>query len=135
MIEQHLRIARPTNDLEKIVRQYREGLDLIEVCRFQDENGNHDGFDGVMLGRKGFPYHFEFTFQHGAAAESPPSEECLLVFYVPNELQWNEACQKVLAAGFVEVEPGNPYWARSGRTFADFDGYRIVIENAAWIRD
>jgi hypothetical protein len=27
----------------------------------------------------------------------------------------------------------NPYWDRHGRTFADADGYRVVIQNQAWV--
>ena len=36
------------------------------------------------------------------------------------------------AAGFREVESFNPYWAAKGRTFEDPDGYRTVLQNAAW---
>lgn len=35
-------------------------------------------------------------------------------------------------AGFREVDPLNPYWAQSGRTFEDHDGYRVVIQQADW---
>ena len=28
--------------------------------------------------------------------------------------------------------PFNPYWDRSGRTFEDPDGYRVVIQRASW---
>jgi hypothetical protein len=26
----------------------------------------------------------------------------------------------------------NPYWDRRGRTFADPDGYRVVLQNSPW---
>ena len=35
-------------------------------------------------------------------------------------------------AGFTEVESFNPYWARLGRSFQDHDGYRVMIQRAAW---
>jgi len=38
----------------------------------------------------------------------------------------------MLNAGFSEVEPYNPYWKHFGRTFEDRDGYRVVIQRAAW---
>jgi hypothetical protein len=57
----HLRVARPTDDLAAVVRFYREGLGLDVLCEFQD----HDGFDGVILGRKGTAYHLEFTHKAG----------------------------------------------------------------------
>jgi hypothetical protein len=31
-----------------------------------------------------------------------------------------------------EVVSSNPYWRERGVTFEDPDGYRIVLENAAW---
>jgi len=27
-----------------------------------------------------------------------------------------------------------PYWDAHGRTFEDLDGYRVVLQNAAWAR-
>ena len=44
-----LRVARPSDNLEALVRFYRQGLGLEVLYRFAD----HDGFDGVMLGRPG----------------------------------------------------------------------------------
>jgi hypothetical protein len=38
--------------------------------------------------------------------------------------------REALAAG--PVKAFNPYWDRKGRTFADPDGYRVVLQNAAW---
>jgi len=52
-----LRVARPTDHLEDVVRFYTHGLGLVVLGSFED----HDGFDGVMLGMPGAPYHFEFT--------------------------------------------------------------------------
>ncbi len=39
----------------------------------------------------------------------------------------------MIHAGFAEVVPFNPYWRRAGRSFEDPDGYRIVLQNAAWM--
>jgi hypothetical protein len=39
----HLRVARPTDDLEAVVRFYHDGLGLEVLFEFKD----HDGFDGV----------------------------------------------------------------------------------------
>jgi hypothetical protein len=49
----HLRVARPTDNLDVVVRFYRDGLGFTVLAEF---NG-HDGFDGVMLGHKGAAYH------------------------------------------------------------------------------
>ena len=64
-----LRAARPTDDIEALIRFYGDGLGLEILYRFED----HDGFDGVMLGHAGAPYHFEFTKAHGHAAGRAPS--------------------------------------------------------------
>jgi hypothetical protein len=36
----------------------------------------------------------------------------------------------MMAAGYWPVASFNPYWDRSGRTFEDSDGYRVVLQNA-----
>ena len=43
-----LRIARPSDDLSELLRFYRDGLGLTVLEQFED----HDGFDGIMLGKK-----------------------------------------------------------------------------------
>jgi hypothetical protein len=61
-----------------------------------------------------------------------PTPEDLLVFYLPDPAAWQARCERMLAAGFVEVQPFNPYWSRCGRCFADHDQYRVVIQRSAW---
>lgn len=39
----------------------------------------------------------------------------------------------MLTAGFRAVASLNPYWELHGRTFEDPDGYRVVIQRAAWV--
>lgn len=36
------------------------------------------------------------------------------------------------AVGHAAVPSFNPYWDVRGNTFEDPDGYRVVLENAAW---
>src|SRR5215467_708702 len=38
----------------------------------------------------------------------------------------------MIAAGFHRVPSYNPYWEAQGQTFEDLDGYRVVLQNAAW---
>src|SRR5215813_6449734 len=82
-----LRVARSTDDLEAVAKFYREGLGFVELYRFAD----HDGFDGVMLGLPAAPYHLEFTRAHGHRAGRAPTQDNLLVFYLPDATQWQEA--------------------------------------------
>lgn len=124
----HLRVARPSDDLDALIRFYQDGLGLDLLYRFQD----HEGFDGVMFGTPGAPYHLEFTRAHGHAAGRAPSQDNLLVFYVPDAVAWTAAIDRMVDAGFEPVASFNPYWDRSGRTFEDPDGYRIVIQQDDW---
>lgn len=126
----HLRVARPTDRLDAIVEMYRLGLGFEILGSFRD----HDGFDGVMLGHAGEGYHLEFTSQQGHRVGDAPTRDHLLVFYVPDQTEWEAICAQVAAAGFERVTSYNPYWDRGGRTFEDLDGYRVVLQRAAWGR-
>jgi hypothetical protein len=123
-----LRVARPTDHLDEVVRFYTDGVGLTQLGSFED----HEGFDGVMLGVPGAQYHLEFTRQRGRFAGRAPTEDQLLVFYLPDEADWRAAVDRMEAAGYESVPSVNPYWDRAGRTFEDPDGYRVVFQNAAW---
>lgn len=124
----HLRIARPVRDLRHAVAQYKQGLGLEELASFAD----HAGFDGAMLGFRGADFHLEFTVCRTHPVVPRPTPEDLFVFYVPDDSAWTERCEAMRRAGFKEVEPFNPYWSQQGCTFEDADGYRVVIQRAAW---
>jgi catechol 2,3-dioxygenase-like lactoylglutathione lyase family enzyme len=123
-----LRVARPSDDIDALLPFYCDGLGLKVLFRFD----GHDGFDGVMLGHEKAPYHFEFTRAHGHTAGRAPTEDNLVVFYLPDTSEWQAAVDRMRAAGFAPVTPFNPYWARDGHTFEDPDGYRVVLQRAAW---
>jgi hypothetical protein len=108
---------------------YCQGLGLRVLGSFED----HEGFDGVMLGGAGMSYHFEFTCCRSHPVAPAPTHEDLIVFYLPDPIEWQGICESMLAAGFEQVASFNPYWDRQGRTFEDPDGYRIVLQNADWI--
>ena len=123
-----LRVARPTDRLAEVVRFYAEGVGLAVLGGFED----HDGFDGVMLCQEGAPYHLELTHKRGHRVGRAPSEDHLLVFYLPERATCEAAVQRMRAAGYAPVPAFNPYWDRAGLTFEDPDGYRVVLQNAAW---
>jgi hypothetical protein len=85
-----------------------------------------------MLGRDDCDWHLEFTSHAAMPALGRPSPEHLLVLYLPDPLEWQAACTRMEAAGFVAVPAENPYWDRLGRTFADPDGYRVVLQQGSW---
>jgi hypothetical protein len=96
------------------------------------EFNDHDGFDGIMLGHKGAAYHLEFTDKRGHTAGTAPTEDNLLVFYIPDENQWLDAVQRLESSGYKAVKAFNPYWDKQGKTFEDPDKYRIVLQNTSW---
>ena len=124
----HLRVARPSDNLDAVVKFYRDGLGFTVLFEFTD----HDGFDGVMLGHQGAAYHLEFTRKAGHNAGKAPTEDNLLVFYLPNEVDWKRAVDQMERHGYRPVKSFNPYWDRNGKTFEDPDGYRVVLQLAAW---
>src|ERR1043165_4140112 len=73
-----LRIARPTDQLEEVIRFYTEGVGLMILGSFE----NHEGFDGVMLGIPGAAYHLEITRSNGHHPGRAPPQDILLFFYV-----------------------------------------------------
>ena len=123
-----LRVARPTDHLEAVVRFYTEGIGLMVLGSFED----HEGFDGVMLGITGASYHLEFTRKRGHAAGRAPTQDNLLVFYIEDAQEWQHATERMSAAGYQPVPSFNPYWDRLGQTYEDPDGYRVVIQNQSW---
>ncbi len=121
-----IRIARPTNQLDEVVRFYCEGLGLRKIGSFE----GHAGYDGVMIGLPGFDYHLEFT-QHINGSPCPaPTKDNLLVFYLPNLEIIKEMTNRLNAMGYKSVLPENPYWDELGITFEDPDGWRIVLMNS-----
>lgn len=126
-----LRVARPTDHLEEVIRFYTEGIGLSILGSFED----HEGFDGVMLGLPGAAYHLEFTRKHGHSAGHAPTLDNLLVFYISDKQEWLNATERMAAAGYKRVPSFNPYWDRLGQTYEDPDGYRVVIQNQSWSRD
>jgi len=123
-----LRIARPVSNLARTVDMYCRGLGCRVLASFDD----HDGFDGVMLGYPDAGYHFEFTHCREHPVQPGPTKEDLTVLYIGEAADWNAACSRMIAAGFNEAEPFNPYWKVRGRTFEDPDGYRVVLQKCDW---
>jgi catechol 2,3-dioxygenase-like lactoylglutathione lyase family enzyme len=121
-----LRVARHTERLEEVVRFYRDGLGLREVGRFRD----HDGYDGVFLEVPGTGAHLELTAggDHGAPTPHP---ESLIVLYLGDEDAVAEVSGRL---GIEPVAAANPYWAEHGLTFADPDGFRVVLVPERWER-
>jgi catechol 2,3-dioxygenase-like lactoylglutathione lyase family enzyme len=62
-----------------------------------------------------------------AADFRPPSVEDLLVFYFDSAEHRDQVADRVAASGAPAGRPGNPWWHRCARCFADPDGYLIAL--------
>lgn len=125
-----LRVARPTDQLEVVAAFYRDGLALEELASFRD----HAGFDGVILGFPGAPWHLELTHARGHTVGPAPNPDHLLTFYFPEETARAAAIARLVSAGHRPVRSFNPYWDDRGVSFEDPDGYRVVLHSGAWGR-
>ncbi len=130
-MQHQLRLARPVSNLSRTQSMYVHGLRMQVLGSFQ----NHEGFDGVMLGVVGGKYHFEFTQCTSHPISPSPTQEDLIVFYIPNKSDWQNSCANMESAGFKSVTSFNPYWDANGRTYEDHDGYRVVLQNADWLSE
>jgi catechol 2,3-dioxygenase-like lactoylglutathione lyase family enzyme len=123
-----VRVVRPSDDLEPVVRFYCDGLGFEILYRFED----HEGFDGAILGHRGAAYHLAFVHKVGHRAGRAPSEDNLLVFYLPDADEWERAVRRLETLGHRPVKSFNPYWDNNGKTFEDPDGYRVVLQQTSW---
>ena len=116
------RVARHTSDLKMITAFYQEILRLEVLAQFSA----HDGYDGIFLGIKGENWHLEFT----VSADLPhhtTDEDDLLVFYVANKKEQDSVADRCRQAGIPLLVSKNPYWRINGISFADPDGFRIIV--------
>jgi len=118
-----VRVARPTQKLNEILRFYVEGLGLSITDSFKD----HDGYDGVMLGLPEHQYHLEFTQHRDIAPCTAPTRDNLLVFYFENHAEITQLKQSLESLGYSPVAPENQYWADKSITFEDPEGWRVVL--------
>ena len=123
-----LRIARPTDNLEKITEMYITGLGFKLLSSFE----GHNGFDGSIIGHELHNYHLEFTHHQGTQVGKAPTKDNLLVFYFKDSDVWTHCCDQIKQAGFICVPSYNDYWDIVGKTFVDIDGYRVVLQNREW---
>jgi catechol 2,3-dioxygenase-like lactoylglutathione lyase family enzyme len=126
-INQQIRIARPSNNIDALKEFYLEGLGFKTISEF-----DIDGYKGIILGHQHHGYHLEFIQEQGVDYGVAPSHEHLLVFYFSDEEAWQSTITRMATIGVSPVESYNPYWVKSGITYEDTDGYRVVLQNSRW---
>lgn len=116
------RAARHTDNLQPLIDFYVNLLDLSVLGSFKD----HAGYDGVFIGKPNADWHLEFTTSKDIAAHQP-DEDDLLVFYPENDTERDLILARFTKTRSIPLDAKNPYWNSNGHTFADPDGFRIVI--------
>ncbi len=124
-----IRVARPTDRLDAVLRFYVDGLGLERIGEFED----HDGYSGAILGLPGRELQLEFLSHAGGSPGRAPSAENLLVFYLGDAGARDRAADRLRALGSEPVAAENPWWdGVHAVTFEDPDGWRVVLVPSAW---
>lgn len=117
-----LRIARHTDKLDKIIRFYVDILGLEILGDFK----NHDGYDGIFIGKPNKDWHLEFTISQ----ENPQhifDEDDILVFYPNTHEELDSIMNKIRENNFEIKQSKNPYWNINGILINDFDNHNVII--------
>lgn len=123
-----IRVARPTQSIQKIIEFYQHGLGLPQIGSFDDHG---DGISGLMLGLPTGGYHLEFTEHKNGGDCPPPTKDNLLAFYLPTTQIRNQIVQRLIDLDYQIVEPENKYWLQHGITIEDPDKWRVVLMDIA----
>ena len=119
-----LRVARHTNNLDKIEDFYVNILDFERLGGFQ----NHNNYDGVFIGKLGVDWHFEFT-QSEEKVNHTFDEDDVTVLYPETISEYNRLVNKLVGNNISFITSKNPFWNENGKMFLDPDGFRIVISD------
>ena len=118
------RYARHTNNLEQLKSFYIDVLGLELLGGFE----NHDGYNGVFIGKQEENWHLEFT-QSDEIANHTFDDDDLLIFYPSSKLEFEWLQEKLKNHSIQFVKSKNPYWNENGIQFLDPDGFGIVISH------
>jgi catechol 2,3-dioxygenase-like lactoylglutathione lyase family enzyme len=125
----HLRIARPSRNLQASERFWVDGLGLDVLYRA--DSSAEGGHALLMVGWPEAAWHLELVGDPDGETPATPSEEDLLVLYLDGE-DSTGITSRLIDAGGTRVPSRNPYWDHAGVTIADPDGYRLVLTSRSW---
>lgn len=118
------RAARHTDNLEQIKVFYCSLLGLEVLGSFED----HEGYDGVFLGKKGQDWHLEFTTSD-VKAEHHFDAEDILVFYPQSREEYDDVLKNIKEHNIPVIQAKNPYWNQNGIMIQDPDGHNLIISH------
>jgi len=118
------RVARHTNDLEKIKTFYTKILGFEVLGYFK----NHNNYDGLFLGKPNLDWHLEFT-KSDEIVFFDFNEDDILVLYPNSKMEFDFIMNKIQSKKIELIKAKNPYWNENGKMILDPDGYRIIISD------
>jgi hypothetical protein len=118
------RFARHTNNLEQLKSFYIDILGLELLGGFE----NHNGYDGVFIGKPNENWYLEFT-KSDEIVTFNFGEEDILVFYPNTKLEFELIQDKLKTNKMEFIKAKNSYWNENGKMILDPDGYRVVISH------
>lgn len=118
------RFARHTNDLEQIKSFYIAILGFELLGAFE----NHNGYDGVFIGKSNENWHLEFTKTKEVICFDF-KEDDTLVFYPESKMEFDLLINQLQSHEIEFIKAKNPYWNENGKMILDPDGYRILISD------
>ncbi|WP_396212251.1 VOC family protein [Flavobacterium sp.] len=118
------RFARHTNNLEQLKSFYIDILGLELLGGFE----NHNGYDGVFIGKPNENWYLEFT-KSDEIVTFNFGEEDILVFYPNTKLEFELIHDKLKTNKMEFIKAKNSYWNENGKMILDPDGYRVVISH------
>lgn len=118
------RFARHTNNLEQLKVFYIDVLGFELLGSFE----NHNGYDGIFVGKPTENWHLEFT-QTSEKVNHSFDDDDILVFYPNTKLGFDSIIEKLKTNKIEFIEAKNPYWKINGKTILDPDGFHIIISD------
>ncbi|MGW6399313.1 VOC family protein [Streptomyces sp. NPDC055134] len=126
----HVRIARPSRDLEAAELFWISGLGLDVLYRHTSD-GTPDDHSLLMAGWPDSAWHLELVNDPAAPVEPRPTAEDLLVIYLGEPVP-DSLVERLEQHGGKRVPAHNPYWDTWGVTIQDPDGYLLVLSTRNW---
>ena len=118
-----MRVAHPTNDVERAVTFWSQVVGFEILSRFE----NHDGYDGATLGYPNAQWEIEVTHHSSGIPLPAPTDEDLIALYLGTD-EADQIINRLRLAGHPPVEHPNPYWQAMGASVhTDPDGYTLII--------
>ncbi|ADD42591.1 VOC family protein [Stackebrandtia nassauensis] len=127
----HVRIARPSTNLQAAERFWVEGLGLDVLWRVDPATDDHTEYALLMVGWTDAAWHLELADHPGEPVKPTPTDEDLLVIYLNGPVP-DELVERLERCGGRRVTARNPYWDEWGVTIEDPDGYRLVLSTRDW---